>query len=79
MQETQDEKLWDELTGQDEKKQIEQEQKQLKRHLQESMLDEWEELTGYDATQDSFFDWNNDDFWLDLSHAIIKAKSCQSK
>ena len=75
MQKTQDEKLWDELTGQDEKKRIEQEQKQLKRHLQETMLDEWEELTGLDATQDTFFDWNNDDFWLDLSRAIKEKKS----
>ena len=43
---------------------------------QMQLLDEWEELTGYDATQDSFFSWNDEEWWQKLYAAIqdVKAK-----
>ena len=43
---------------------------------QMQLLDEWEELTSYDATQDSFFSWNDEEWWQKLYDAIqdVKAK-----
>lgn len=36
------------------------------------MLDEWMRYTGYDATEDTYFSWDNEQFWEELDKELDK-------
>ena len=42
------------------------------------LLDLWEELTGQDATQDTYYDLDNT-WWLQLSYVLIQELDKQRK
>ena len=42
----------------------------MNRETKEKLLDQWEQLTGYDATQDTFFDWNDEEWWKQFAAAV---------
>lgn len=42
----------------------------MDRDTQERLLNDWENLTGWDATQDTYFSWDNEEWWEEFAEAV---------